>query len=59
MNLSKKHIKHIKYVKSKDEPNFYNFVRGKKIRKRLRDFRKDMHRSDWMKNLWKLRGIRI
>lgn len=59
MNCSKKHIKHIMYVRNRDEPIFYNFARGKKNRKRLRGLFKDIHRGVWQKRVYEQRGIRI
>ena len=59
MNWSKKHIKHIMYVRNRDEPIFYNFARGKKNRNRLRGLFKDIRRGVWQKRVYEQRGIKI
>lgn len=59
MNYSKKHIKHILYVRNRDDAVFYNFARGKKNRKRLRKLFKDIHSGVWQKRVYEQRGIKI
>lgn len=66
MNLSKKHIRHNDYVeiyKATDadpvELRRLNYLNGKKSRKSMKDFRRDVATNAWQTRVYETTGINI